>query len=77
MPRLNSYVNLPQRLRDAAQFGERPSATAKEVGDSLDRLRAAGGIVDDGRYVREVGNAARGPRRTRAQAGPAIATGQT
>lgn len=77
VPRLNSYVNLPQRLRDAAQFGEHPSATAKEVGDGLDRLRTAYGIVDDGRYVRAVGNAARGPRRTRAQAGPLAATGQT
>jgi RecQ family ATP-dependent DNA helicase len=76
VPRLGSYVNLPQRLRDAAQFGEHPSATAKEVGDSLDRLRAVGRILDDGPYVREAGNTARGPRRTRAWAGQVTATGQ-
>jgi hypothetical protein len=76
VPRLSRYVMLPQRLRDASQFGEHPSATAREITDSLDRLGATGRVVDDGRYVREASNAARGPRRTRQQPGPPTTTGQ-
>lgn len=63
--RLSAYRPLPQRLRDTAQFGEHPDVSAREVTASIDRLRDAERVVDDGRYARTTANAARGPRRVR------------
>jgi RecQ family ATP-dependent DNA helicase len=78
IPSQGRFRRLPTRLTDNSQFGQLPTLTQRELGDSLSRLAARQQLCQEDVYHwRTAVNAAVGPRRGRARAGtPAGGGGQ-